>query len=117
MHRLIASTIRNDNCLIRYKFPWQINARCPIPLTGRRRRETDGGMAGGLIRRSARGTITVPLDTLNDSAHCLLKNMGLFTHLPDTLCGGEGVSSGNDNCWNGRQLGRYVTLEEAKASI
>ncbi len=76
-------------------------SRCGyVSSFGRRKRQAS---EGGGMTRSPRATITVPSDALNDSAHCLLENVGAFSHLPDTLCTGEG----DDNCWNGRQLGRY----------
>ena len=72
-------------------------------LTGsRRKRAASEGVA---LRRSTRADIAAPVSAVNDSAYCLQGKLDLFSQLPDTLCSGGGVSTANNGCWNGRQLG------------
>ena len=79
--------------------------RCGLTAT-RRRRAASGLSEDGALRRSRQANIGTPVGALNDSAHCLQGKLDLFSQLPDTLCSGGGVSIGNNECWNGRQLGK-----------
>ena len=64
-----------------------------------------------------RATVVPPSLQFNESAYCLARLQPAFSHLPELMCEGEEeVSEGNENCWNGRLVGRYVITDHFTAS-
>ena len=62
-------------------------------------------------------TLLPPSLQFNESAYCLVQLQSTFSNLPELVCEGEEeVSEGNENCWNGRLVGRYVINEHFTAS-
>ena len=78
----------------------QVSVRCsaegPRPRT---KRQSPG------VSLNTRAILVPPRAEMNQSAYCYHNLSTVLSSLPELLCGDGG--STNQNCWNGRAIGRY----------
>ncbi len=73
------------------------------------------GGSGGESKRQAPGVaprevVEPPRAEMNQSAYALVGLKSLFKEAPEMLCALSSVEGSNQNCWNGRNIGRCVCV-------
>ncbi len=59
---------------------------------------------------TTRQTVEPPHNEMNQSAYAIVALQSIFRKLPEIVCAEDTGEGRNDNCWNGRQIGRCVCV-------
>ena len=82
----------------------------PEPMEEPIAEEEEGGRRGTGKRRQTRSTsrsyVPPPTAMFNHSAYNFYQAQHVLTKLPSLFCSQDGIGSGNQDCWNGRGIGR-----------